>query len=212
MQVPEREDVIAVARHIVEKLAPEIEIPHLGNIVLSGRAVIRVARRADIERNVEFDPALGDVGEWFSSCPPTLASEPRRIASAMSRPRTSRPCYRRQAPPQLARQCVGFRRCAGWRMTAAKTASRVSRRTRTDRVAAAPPKISMVVAPATSAPGPMPTDPEAVQSTERRACAGAPDFRSRKAHRRIAPVRYQSPRVLRGGNVQGTARRRESRS
>ena len=85
MQVPQRQHVVSMPRHIVEKLAPEIEAPHFGDVGLRGVAVIGVARRAEVERRVEFDAAPLDtrgvirIGE-------RVPSVPRRMASARSSP------------------------------------------------------------------------------------------------------------------------------
>ncbi len=51
-----------MARQFVEEGAPEIEAPHLGNILLRGVARIGIARGAHIQRDVELDAAPRDVG------------------------------------------------------------------------------------------------------------------------------------------------------
>ena len=48
-------------RHFVEEVAPEIEAPHLGDVLLRRVAGIGIARRAHVERDVELDAALRDV-------------------------------------------------------------------------------------------------------------------------------------------------------
>ena len=61
MKAPEREHVVAVACHRVEELRPELALPHHGDVRLRGVGAVRVARRAQIERDVELDAALRDV-------------------------------------------------------------------------------------------------------------------------------------------------------
>src|SRR5574340_820626 len=54
-----------MARHGVEKLAPEIEAPHLGDVRLGGVAGVGVTGGAEVEGDVELDAAAGDVG-WVA--------------------------------------------------------------------------------------------------------------------------------------------------
>ena len=61
METPEREDVEAVTRHVVEELAPEVHAPHFRDVRLRRVGGVGVARRAQIERDVELDAALRDV-------------------------------------------------------------------------------------------------------------------------------------------------------
>ena len=61
VEAPERDHVVAVTRHRIEKVGPEAAIPHLGDVGLGGIRTVRVARRPQIERNVELDAALSDV-------------------------------------------------------------------------------------------------------------------------------------------------------
>ena len=65
VEAPQREHVVAVARHLVEELAPEVERPHLGDVGLRRVGVVRVARRAGVERGVELDAALLDAGRMI---------------------------------------------------------------------------------------------------------------------------------------------------
>jgi hypothetical protein len=62
VQVPQGEHIVAVARQFIEEGVPEIEAPHFRDVLLSCVAGIRVARGAYVERDVELDAALGDVG------------------------------------------------------------------------------------------------------------------------------------------------------
>ena len=61
MQVPERERVEALPRHLVKQFVPEIHAPHFGNIRLRRIAAIGIGGGSAVERNVEFDSSLRDV-------------------------------------------------------------------------------------------------------------------------------------------------------
>jgi hypothetical protein len=58
MWIPQGKHVITVSRHHVDILFPKIEVPHFGNVVLSGIAGILITWRANIERNIEFIPVV----------------------------------------------------------------------------------------------------------------------------------------------------------
>ena len=62
MRVPEAEGVVAVPGHAIEELAPELEIPHLGDVGLGGVASVLIRWIANIEGNVEFQTTTSDVG------------------------------------------------------------------------------------------------------------------------------------------------------
>jgi hypothetical protein len=49
-----------VPGHLVQESRPERHAPHLGDVGLPRGRIVRVARRARVERDVELDPALGD--------------------------------------------------------------------------------------------------------------------------------------------------------
>ncbi|OPZ23022.1 MAG: hypothetical protein BWZ10_00084 [candidate division BRC1 bacterium ADurb.BinA364] len=61
MQVPQRQHVVSLPGHLVEHFAPEVHAPHFGDVFLGGVGIVRIARRAQIERDIEFDSALLDV-------------------------------------------------------------------------------------------------------------------------------------------------------
>jgi hypothetical protein len=61
MQVPQRYEVVAVTRELIEIRFPEIEVPHGRNICLRGIAHVRVAGAAQVERDIELRAAHGHV-------------------------------------------------------------------------------------------------------------------------------------------------------
>ena len=62
MQVPQRHVVVAIARQRIEIGAPELEVPDRGDVLLRGVAHVRVARVAQVERDVELGAAHAHVG------------------------------------------------------------------------------------------------------------------------------------------------------
>ncbi len=62
VKVPKGEGIEALSGHFIEEFVPEIEAPHFGDVLLCGIAGVGVAGGAGVERDVEFDSALGDVG------------------------------------------------------------------------------------------------------------------------------------------------------
>ncbi len=62
MQVPEGQDVEAMPRHFIQKLAPEVEAPHFADVLLRGVAVVGVTGGADVQRDVELDASAVDMG------------------------------------------------------------------------------------------------------------------------------------------------------
>jgi hypothetical protein len=61
MKAPKREHIVTVACHRIEELDPELALPHHGDVRLRGVGTVRIARRAQIERDVELDATPRDV-------------------------------------------------------------------------------------------------------------------------------------------------------
>ena len=61
MQVPQREQVVAISGHIVQVVLPEVELPHGHDIRLRGIAGIVIARRPRVQRDIELDASVFDV-------------------------------------------------------------------------------------------------------------------------------------------------------
>lgn len=67
MQAPKREHVVAMTRHGIEVVDPEIPLPYLRDVRLRGIGAVGVARSAQIERNIELDASLLDVRFVFGA-------------------------------------------------------------------------------------------------------------------------------------------------
>jgi hypothetical protein len=58
MQTPERKQIHAMPRHVIEHPGPEVGFPHIRDVGLRGIRIIRVTRRTGVQRDVELDAAL----------------------------------------------------------------------------------------------------------------------------------------------------------
>jgi len=61
VEVPERDEIVAIAGEAVDVVAPEGHVPDGGDVLLGGFAGVGVAGGAGVEGEVEFDAAGGEV-------------------------------------------------------------------------------------------------------------------------------------------------------